>query len=70
MPPGIDGLETYRRIIQFNPRQKTIIASGFAGSEAVKEAQRLGAGEFLSKPYHRVQLARAMKHKLAETHQK
>ena len=61
MPPGINGLETYRRIIQFNPQQKTMIASGYAENADVKEAQRLGAGEFLAKPYSRTQLARAVR---------
>jgi PAS domain S-box-containing protein len=51
MTPGIDGLETYRRIIARYPNQKTIIASGFSETNRVKEAQRLGAGKYLKKPY-------------------
>jgi len=51
MDPGIDGLETYRRILELHPEQKAIIASGFSETERVKEAQRLGAGEYLKKPY-------------------
>ncbi|MCP4693407.1 MAG: PAS domain S-box protein, partial [Desulfobacterales bacterium] len=38
--PGIDGLETYQRIIEFRPGQKAIIASGFSETERVKEAER------------------------------
>jgi signal transduction histidine kinase/CheY-like chemotaxis protein len=51
MEPGIDGLETYKRIVQFHPRQKAIIASGFSETDLVKEAQRLGAGQYIKKPY-------------------
>ncbi len=51
MEPGIDGLETYRRMLQFNPRQKTIITSGFSETARVKSMQQLGAGTYLKKPY-------------------
>jgi PAS domain S-box-containing protein len=51
MDPGIDGLETYKRILEFHPGQKAIIASGFSETERVKETQRLGAGGYLKKPY-------------------
>jgi signal transduction histidine kinase/CheY-like chemotaxis protein/molybdopterin-binding protein len=51
MEPGIDGLETYRRIVQRHPGQKALIASGFSETERVHEAQRLGAGEYIKKPY-------------------
>ncbi|MBN1277859.1 MAG: response regulator [Deltaproteobacteria bacterium] len=51
MDPGIDGLETYRRILEFRPGQKAIIASGFSETERVKEAQSLGAGRYIKKPY-------------------
>ena len=51
MDPGIDGLETYKKIISLKPDQKVIIASGFSESERVKEAQRLGAGQYIKKPY-------------------
>ncbi len=51
MNPGIDGLETYRRIIKDNPGQKAIIASGFSETERVQQAQDLGAGQYIRKPY-------------------
>ena len=51
MGTGMDGLETFREIIKWKPGQKTIIASGFAETSRVKEAQRLGAGEYVKKPY-------------------
>ena len=51
MPPGMDGLETYRRIIDMHPEQKAVIASGFSESARVKQAQHLGAGAYVKKPY-------------------
>lgn len=51
MTPGIDGLETYRRVLQINPWQKAIIVSGYAETQRVREAQRLGAGPYIRKPY-------------------
>jgi PAS domain S-box-containing protein len=51
MAPGIDGLETYKRVLKINPKQKAIIVSGYSETERVREAQRLGAGAYLKKPY-------------------
>lgn len=51
MNPGIDGLETYRRILELHPGQKAIIVSGFSETERVRQALDLGAGAFLKKPY-------------------
>jgi CheY-like chemotaxis protein len=51
MDPGIDGLETYKRILEFHPDQKALIVSGFSETNRVKEAQRLGAGAYVKKPF-------------------
>jgi PAS domain S-box-containing protein len=51
MDPGIDGLATYQKILAINPHQKAIIASGYSESERVREAQRLGLGVYIKKPY-------------------
>ena len=51
MDPGMDGLDTYRRIIERHPGQKAIIASGFSETKRVREAQELGAGVYVKKPY-------------------
>ncbi len=51
MEPGMDGYDTYRRILEIKKRQKAIIFSGFSKTERVKMAQELGAGEFIMKPY-------------------
>lgn len=51
MDPGIDGLETYAKIIETHPGQKAVIASGYAENRRVKETQHLGAGAYIRKPY-------------------
>jgi CheY-like chemotaxis protein len=51
MEPGIDGLETYRRIAKLHPGQRAIITTGYAETVRIKEALRLGAGRYLKKPY-------------------
>ncbi len=51
MDPGIDGLETYRKIIEIQPDQKAIIASGYSESDRVRQAQQLGTGAYIKKPY-------------------
>jgi DNA-binding NarL/FixJ family response regulator len=64
MDPGIDGLETYRRIAAFKPGQKAIIASGFSETERVGALQRLGVREHLKKPYSLEKIGLAVKRAL------
>jgi CheY-like chemotaxis protein len=64
MEPGIDGLETYRRILKIQPKQKSIIASGYSESVRVKEAQRLGAGTYIKKPYLMQKIGQAIRTEL------
>ncbi len=51
MEPGLDGLDTYRRVLKIQPRQKAIIASGYSETWRVREAQKLGVGCYLRKPF-------------------
>jgi CheY-like chemotaxis protein len=64
MEPGIDGLETYKKILEIHPNQKAIIASGFSETDRVKEAQRLGAGTYIKKPYTLEKIGLAVKTEL------
>ena len=64
MPPGIDGLETYRRILKVHPGQKAIIASGYAPSDRVTTMQDLGAGEYIRKPYTMEKIGLAVRREL------
>ena len=64
MSPGIDGLETYKRIVSRHPHQKAIIVSGFSETDRVKKAQGLGAGVYVKKPYTIVGIGMAVKTEL------
>ena len=64
MEPGIDGLETYKKILKIHPGQKSIIASGYSESARVKEAQLLGAGTYVKKPYLLEKIGRAIRAEL------
>ena len=64
MEPGIDGLETYKRILDIYPRQKAIIVSGFSETDRVKEAQKLGAGAYVRKPYVMERIGMAIRDEL------
>jgi signal transduction histidine kinase/ActR/RegA family two-component response regulator len=64
MEPGIDGLETYKRILKLHPGQKAIITSGFSETDRVKEAQKLGAGSYVNKPYMLEKIGIAVKKEL------
>ncbi len=57
MPPGMDGLDTYREIIRLRPGLKTIIASGFSESRRVREARELGVSAYVRKPYTVTQIS-------------
>lgn len=56
MEPGINGFQTYQKIIALCPTQKAVITSGFSANNDVKEALALGVGGFITKPYSVKQL--------------
>ncbi len=60
MPDGIDGLDTYKEIRNFKPKQKIIITSGFSETDRVKEIQNLSSGQYLKKPYTIEKLGKAI----------
>jgi len=64
MDPGIDGLETYKEILAIRTGTKAIIASGFSETEKVREAQQLGAGAYVKKPYTIEKLGVAIRREL------
>jgi signal transduction histidine kinase/ActR/RegA family two-component response regulator len=68
MEPGIGGLETYRRVLKNHPHQKAIITSGFAETQDVWAAQRLGAGAYVKKPYTIEKIGLALKAELEGKH--
>ncbi len=51
MDPGIDGFDTYRRVLELHPQQRALLVSGYPETERVRETQRLGAGAYVRKPF-------------------
>jgi len=65
MDGGIGGLETYKRILEIRPGQRAIITSGFSENNDVKEAQELGAGIYIKKPYTIENIGKAIRKELS-----
>jgi len=66
MPQGINGRKTYGEIIKIRPKQKAIIASGYAKTKEVELAQELGAGKYIKKPYTLGKVGLAVKEELEQ----
>ena len=49
--PGLTGIEGLRRIRQIDPHLSVIMLTGFGALETAKEALRLGANDYISKPF-------------------
>lgn len=64
MENGPDGLDNFKRIIKRFPHTRVIITSGFSETDRVKEAQHLGVGQYIQKPYTLIQIAAAIKTEL------
>jgi DNA-binding NtrC family response regulator len=48
--PGLDGIDTLKRLLEDNPDLQVILLTGRATTEKGVEAVKLGAVEFLEKP--------------------
>jgi len=66
MEPGIDGLETYGRILKDNPQQKAVIVSGYTETDRARQALALGASAFIGKPYLTDDIGAAIRKALAQ----
>lgn len=64
MDPGMDGLDTYKEILKLHPGQRAIIASGFSETDRAKEVVRLGAGQYIKKPYTLEKMGMAVRKEL------
>jgi signal transduction histidine kinase len=49
--PGITGIEGLRQIREIDPNLSVIMLTGFGALETAKEALRLGASDYISKPF-------------------
>lgn len=66
MEPGINGRQTYEKILKICPGQKAVIATGFAAGSEVDKTLALGAGQLIKKPYLIKQLAQAVQNTLRQ----
>jgi len=66
MDPGLNGFETYRKILQIHPHQKAVITSGNVDSLLVEKTLSLGARMFVKKPFSYEEIGRAVKTGLSE----
>lgn len=70
--PGMDGIETLKRLLAVQPRLQVMILSGQATLHAAVEATKLGAVDIFEKPtdietlVNRIRLARARRLALEE----
>ena len=51
--PKKDGLETLKELKNINPASKVIIATGYKSIDVAQEALRLGASDYIVKPFNR-----------------
>src|SRR3954451_15525588 len=49
--PGTSGIEGLRKIREIDPHVAVIMLTGFGALETAKEALRLGANDYISKPF-------------------
>lgn len=64
MPSGMDGLDSYRKILMITPGQKAVIVSGYSENDRVRDALELGIGAYLKKPYTIEQVSRVIHQEL------
>ncbi|HLK33564.1 MAG TPA: sigma-54 dependent transcriptional regulator [Terriglobales bacterium] len=67
--PGIDGLQTLEQLRQMQPGMKVVMLSCVSDTRKVVQAIRLGAQDYLTKPFQKAELDAVIKQCLrAETH--
>src|SRR5437870_11456817 len=54
--PGVNGIEGLRKIREIDPHLSVIMLTGFGALETAKEALRLGANDYINKPFDAVQM--------------
>jgi PAS domain S-box-containing protein len=64
--PTMGGIDCLKRILQINPRERTLIASGYSGDTSIKECLNLGARGFVSKPFRYKELLKQVRKTLDE----
>lgn len=59
--PGMDGLETSKKILEKWPDAKILVVSSLAYDDTINEASELGLNEFVYKPFEKENLIAALK---------
>ena len=67
MEPGINGRQTYARMIAIQPGLRAVIASGFSENSEVEKALAYGPSAFIKKPYTIQSLGEIVKKVLQKT---
>lgn len=62
--PGIDGIETLKRVKEFDPRIPVVMMSGHGTIERAVRSMKLGAYDFITKPIDRDRLLITVKNAL------
>lgn len=67
--PGLDGMEVLRRVAQERPELKVIIITVYGSVDLAVEAMKLGAVDFLEKPFEVTQVREVLR-RILEKHEK
>ena len=59
--PKKDGLETLKELKKINPSLKVIIATGYKSTDVAQEAMKLGAVDYVVKPFNRKTITEVVK---------
>ena len=59
--PGTDGMSALQNILRIDPKAKVIVVSALSQTKLISEAIRLGAQDFVAKPFLPEQLHRTMR---------
>ncbi len=65
--PNVDGFEVLKFVKQKHPQTKVIMLTGFADLKNAIESKKLGAEDFVSKPYDLVDLLTTVERVLGTT---
>ncbi len=72
--PDIDGMQVVKRVKETNPDTEVIVMTGYATSSLAVDSMKLGAHDFIAKPFTAEQIKTAIKealdHNAAKTSQK
>jgi signal transduction histidine kinase len=65
--PGMTGIDGLRKIREIDPHLSVIMLTGFGALETAKEALRLGASDYISKPFDAVEMREIIGRNVART---